>query len=205
MRQPLLFLRVVGPGTLTRSDCLISDVRALRPYVSWQRWKKFQLCSWRWNIPHARQYALPHYSRNSTAIRGIASIAHSDQVTLRRARRTCTLGYWRRFFLQQWNVEACFGKEVVPVRPYQGEGRGLRMKRNVLLFRKLVWQNGFATCPLSSVILEVSKLAAHSHTFIVNLLLPALQYLCWLNHIVPWLSSITFLDGPSCEEEDWSM
>ena len=91
---------------------LTDDVRSAR--CSWQRWKKFQLCSWRWNIP-ARSMT-PSLLTELTSDRGIDYRA-SDQRHWE-GLEGHALSSGEDF--QQWNVEACF---AISVR-FKGKGGG---------------------------------------------------------------------------------
>ena len=86
--------RFVQWGYSSKSDLgldaerlLTDDVRSTR--CSWQRWKKFQLCSWTWNIP-ARSMT-PSLLKELTSDRGIDYRAKKKKwpTTLKRAGRTC--------------------------------------------------------------------------------------------------------------------
>ena len=101
---------------------LIDDVRSTR--CSWQRWKKFQLCSWTWNIP-ARSLT-PSLLKELTSDRGIDYRASKKK-------KKSDQRHWKGLEghalssgedFQQWNVEACV---AISVR-FKGEGGGLRMK-----------------------------------------------------------------------------
>ena len=92
---------------------LTDDVRSAR--CSWQRWNKFQLCSWTWNIP--TRSMTPSLLKDSlTSDRGINYRASDERHWEGLEGHTLSSGE----DFQQWNVEACF---AIPVR-FKGGGRG---------------------------------------------------------------------------------
>ena len=105
---------------LTRSEC--SPTTCAPPAVHDSAGKKFQLCSWTWNIP-ARSMT-PSLLKELTSDRGIDYRASDQRHWEGLEGKALSSGDF-----QQWNVEACF---AISVR-FKGEG-GVENETNVPRF-----------------------------------------------------------------------
>ena len=104
----------------TRSDCSPGATTCAPPLCSWQRWKKFQLRSWTWNIPGRSM--TPSLLEELTRDRRID--IYIDYIY-----RASDQWHWEGLEehapssgedFQQWNVEACFANSV----RFRGGGGG---------------------------------------------------------------------------------